>query len=468
MLLNDAEIDRDTFERFVARSQSMVCAVAYSALGNRALSEEVAQEAFLIAWRGLPTLREPQALPAWLCGIVRRVAANVRRKRRWEVTTMAISEHTPSTAADPLDELLTREEEELAARALGGLAEKYREPLVLFYRGEQSVREVAAALALSEDTVKQRLSRGRKLLKQRTGCVERVLRATRPGAAFTAATVAALLAAKASAAGVASVGASSMGVSVTPASAAGTGKMVAVLAIALGGLVAVGAAASRVKRSSVTRSSAATVAAPRRAPVPAGARVGSAGGSHGDIRTQRPGHAFAGPSSPTTPSADGWRAGLQRKVDLDFGQAGSYDILGLLAEVSDVPILVDGDIAAKVNLRVHDVTVIDALDEVIAQAGATRTEVPCLRIIARSASSVPLLGGTLITASFDAVELRQIVHAIEGPLGTRIVVADDVAPEKLTIRFDSTPASVALAQLLREADVGVESATAFEITPNVP
>ena len=463
MLPNDAEIDGDTFERFVARSQSMVCAVAYSAIGDRALSEEVAQEAFLIAWRALPTLREPQMLPAWLCGIVRRVAANVRRKRRWEVTTMAIPEHTPSTAANPLDELLTREEEELAARALGGLAEKYREPLVLFYRGEQSVREVAAALALSEDAVKQRLSRGRKLLKQSAERVERVLRATRPGAAFTAATVAAFLAAKASAAGAASAG-----VSVTPASAVGTSKMVAVLAIALGGLVAVGAAASRATGSKVTPASAVTVAAPTRAPVTAGARVGSAGGSPGDARTQPSGRAFAGPSSPPTPSADGWRAGLQRRVNLDFGQAGSYDILGLLAEVSDVPILVDGDIAAKVNLRLHDVTVIDALDEVVAQAGATRTEVPCLRIIARSASSVPLSGGALITASFDAVELRRIVRAIEGPLGTRIVVADDVAPVKLTIRFDSTPASVALTQLLREADVGVESATAFEITPTVP
>jgi hypothetical protein len=69
----------------------------------------------------------------------------------------------------------------------------YREPLVLFYRENRSVEHVAAALDLSEDAVKQRLSRGRKILQERTlSFVEGALARSTPGRVFTLSTLAAL------------------------------------------------------------------------------------------------------------------------------------------------------------------------------------------------------------------------------------------------------------------------------------
>jgi RNA polymerase sigma factor (sigma-70 family) len=460
-----AAIARDAFEQFVVRSQSMVCAVAYSELRDRALSEEAAQEAFLIAWRTLPSLHEPAALPAWLCGIVRRVAANVRRKRRWEVTTMEVATRTPSAEAGPLDELLTREDEQLAARALAALSEKYREPLVLFYRGEQSVKEVAAALEITEEAAKQRLSRGRKLLKERLGRVERALRATRPGPAFTAATVAAFLAAKTTAAAAAELMPAEM------KSAAGVSKVLAskavLFAVPLGIAILLGAVWTSSRKPGEPRASTPVVA-----PGVADAPSTVANQSSSSARPLRPERSIAGTSNDAprgrSSASTGWRASLQQRIDLDFGQASSYNVLRLLSEVTDVPILVRGDIAANVNVRMHDVTAIDALDEVLTQAGAKRAEIPCLRIVSRSASSVPLDGGGPITGSFEATDLREVVRAIEPQLGTPIVIAKDVAPTSVTIRFDSTPAGVALGLLLRQADLGVESAVAFEVTPDSP
>ena len=95
-------------------------------------------------------------------------------------------------------------------RALETIPETYREPLVLFYREEQSVARVAESLDLSEDAVKQRLSRGRQMLKQQIAeLVETALARTRPGKAFTIAVLAALPAGVAgtAAAGVATAGA---------------------------------------------------------------------------------------------------------------------------------------------------------------------------------------------------------------------------------------------------------------------
>ena len=68
------------FEVLVRRHQSLVCAVAYSACGNLALSEDVAQETFWTAWRQRASLEQPDRLKAWLCGIARNLAKNARRK----------------------------------------------------------------------------------------------------------------------------------------------------------------------------------------------------------------------------------------------------------------------------------------------------------------------------------------------------------------------------------------------------
>jgi hypothetical protein len=73
------------------------------------------------------------------------------------------------------------------------MPQTYREPLVLFYREGQSVERVAQALELSEDAVKQRLSRGRKLLQEEvTQFVEGALRRSSPGRTFTIGVLSAL------------------------------------------------------------------------------------------------------------------------------------------------------------------------------------------------------------------------------------------------------------------------------------
>ena len=183
--------DRQRFARFVEEHMAVVYAAAYSAIGDRALSEEVAQETFLCAWRKLPALDRPPAMPGWLCGIARMVARNVRRRRGREQPLL--DEVSVSSAPSPLDALLAREREALVRRALARVPRRYREPLVLYYQGEESVHAVAAALGLSEDAVRQRLSRGRKHLRDEVHLVERELHRSRPRTGLAAAIAAAFI-----------------------------------------------------------------------------------------------------------------------------------------------------------------------------------------------------------------------------------------------------------------------------------
>jgi len=170
--------------------------VAYSACGNFALSEDVAQEAFWSAWRQRASIAEPERLGAWLCGIARNLGHNARRRlSRGAVPTapMESAASVPDYSPGPAEVAVSREEEALVWQALETIPETYREPLILFYREQQSVSEVGAALELSADAVKQRLSRGRGMLQKRVAqLVEGALGRSRPGGSFTVTVLAGL------------------------------------------------------------------------------------------------------------------------------------------------------------------------------------------------------------------------------------------------------------------------------------
>jgi len=171
-----------------------VCSLAYNRTGDLAHSEDLAQETFLAAWRQLGQLREPDRLRSWLCGIARNLIHNSRRRLAREPAhaSEALDGLEPIVAPDPLpsEQAITREREAILWRALQRVPETYREPLILYYREQRSVERVAAELDLSEDAVRQRLSRGRRLLHEQViAFVEGTLERTAPGESFTLAVV---------------------------------------------------------------------------------------------------------------------------------------------------------------------------------------------------------------------------------------------------------------------------------------
>ncbi len=189
--------NRDAFGQLVARYQSSVCGLAYSACGNISQSEDLAQETFIIAWRKLGDLEEPAKFKSWLHGIARNLVNNTYRQqtRNPLASSEPLEESLTATASasNPTELAISKEEEAILWRSLEQIPETYREPLVLFYREQQSIERVAAILELSEETARQRLSRGRKLLQERViAFVEGALEQTAPGPLFTLGVLAAL------------------------------------------------------------------------------------------------------------------------------------------------------------------------------------------------------------------------------------------------------------------------------------
>jgi RNA polymerase sigma-70 factor (ECF subfamily) len=130
-------------------------------------AEDVAQEAFVRAWAALPGFRGESRFGTWLHSIVARRALDraetLRARRNRETDLDAVAEPSaPSPAFESSDPLLARRLEKL----MGVLSAPQRAVVALFYGRDHSVEDVAATLAMNENTVKTHLARARSLLRE--------------------------------------------------------------------------------------------------------------------------------------------------------------------------------------------------------------------------------------------------------------------------------------------------------------
>jgi RNA polymerase sigma factor (sigma-70 family) len=232
--------DREAFGRLVTATSALVTAITTAETRDLEASRDAAQEAYLHAWRDLPSLRNPGSFLPWMRELARRRAREERGRTRAFVSGVladgALSAAVDA-APDAAEQFLQAEESRVLQQALDALPDEARETVVLFYREGRSAAQVARLLGISEAAVWQRLSRARAalredLLARAAGVFER----SAPGTAFTAAVLAALGTAAPMAAGAAT--ASSVAATASASAAAGAAAVVggagALAALALG------------------------------------------------------------------------------------------------------------------------------------------------------------------------------------------------------------------------------------------
>jgi len=156
--------DCDAFEGIVRRWQSPLVNLAYRFCGDRGRAEDMAQEAFLRAYRALAAWRRDGAFSTWLFAL----ATNLYRTelRRIPARTISLEEVVVPEPRPGADEKLEEDARQRAVRlAVQTLPAKYRDAVVLFYFHDMDVSAAAQSLGLPEGTVKARLHRGRELLR---------------------------------------------------------------------------------------------------------------------------------------------------------------------------------------------------------------------------------------------------------------------------------------------------------------
>jgi RNA polymerase sigma-70 factor, ECF subfamily len=131
---------------------------------DRALAEDIVQEALLRAWRSRDALKDAGAARPWLFTIVRREHARLYERKRLELVPLDdAGELSDAGAAEPGDDLFA------LRHAIMRLPIEYREPLVLQVLGGFSTEEIARELSLSSTAVLTRLFRARNKLRALCG-----------------------------------------------------------------------------------------------------------------------------------------------------------------------------------------------------------------------------------------------------------------------------------------------------------
>ncbi len=154
------------FEGIVQRWQTPLVNLAYRFCHDRGRAEDMAQEAFLRAYRGLGQWRKDAVFSTWLFAL----ATNLYRSelRRIPARTVSLEGIAEPPDARVTDGGLEDQDRDLAVRrAVLALPAKYREALLLFYFHDMDVATAASSLGLPEGTVKARLFRGREILRSK-------------------------------------------------------------------------------------------------------------------------------------------------------------------------------------------------------------------------------------------------------------------------------------------------------------
>jgi RNA polymerase sigma factor (sigma-70 family) len=168
--------DKDLLRRFVVRHDEaaflallrrhgpMVLGICRALLPNAADAEDAFQATFLIFVRKAPSIHKGPSLASWLRGVAYRTACRAQTDfaRRHKHERLAVRQEASST-----DEMTWPEVQQVLHEELGGLSERYRAPLTLYYLQGRTLDESAAHLGLAKSTLKTRLERGRAVLRAR-------------------------------------------------------------------------------------------------------------------------------------------------------------------------------------------------------------------------------------------------------------------------------------------------------------
>ena len=146
--------DEAAFAQLVATYHSDMARVAYVACGDRELAEDAVQSAWLVAWRKLHSLHDPDRVRPWLLAVTVNEARQLLRRRHGPVIEMRVeaagdARSDPSTGIERLD----------LRRALAHLSPEERALLAMRYVVDLSSDELATAVGASPSTARTRLSR---------------------------------------------------------------------------------------------------------------------------------------------------------------------------------------------------------------------------------------------------------------------------------------------------------------------
>ncbi|MBD0332199.1 MAG: sigma-70 family RNA polymerase sigma factor [Chitinophagaceae bacterium] len=163
--------DQQAYAELVNKYQNFVFTIVLRYIKNREDAEEVAQDVFVKAYRSLADFRGSSKFSTWLYTITTTTCITFLRKKKLEVHSL--DNEKLSIAAESYDSGMSANQIEQKSRvemvnnAISMLSGDDAEIITLFYKGEQTLEEIAQVLGIEPNAAKVRLHRARTRLKEK-------------------------------------------------------------------------------------------------------------------------------------------------------------------------------------------------------------------------------------------------------------------------------------------------------------
>ena len=168
--------DRSAFEQLVIRHQELVFSLAYKLTGNREMANDVAQEAFIRAWKAIEKFRGDSTFSTWIYRITVNTAWTLRKKAKKHNTLNIDDAYEPIVIDEKKDPEMVAINSDLSSvlsKALNNLPVEQRIIVELKNIEGRSHKEIADYLDISVTAAKVRLHRAHQKLRQILEDVER-------------------------------------------------------------------------------------------------------------------------------------------------------------------------------------------------------------------------------------------------------------------------------------------------------
>ena len=162
--------DKDYFAELVRRYKNLVYSVVMRMLHNRDEADDLAQEIFIKAYINLDKYYPDYKFSTWIIRISTNHVIDYRRKNHNETQTIEDIDysgiHGLAAETSPETEYLKKELKQTLDKLVGSLPEMYRIPIILYHEQGLSYQEIADIIEQPLSKVKNRIFRGRKMLKE--------------------------------------------------------------------------------------------------------------------------------------------------------------------------------------------------------------------------------------------------------------------------------------------------------------
>ena len=154
--------DDVAFAELVDLDGDLCFAIAYRILRDTERAQDAVQQAFLLAWRGLPRLRDAERFEVWLHRLVVNACyEELRRYRRWSTNIQPLPDDGPGGS----DETISIDDRDALERAFRRLSPEHRAVVVLHHHAGIPLAAIAEIVGVPVGTVKSRLHYGTRAMR---------------------------------------------------------------------------------------------------------------------------------------------------------------------------------------------------------------------------------------------------------------------------------------------------------------